>query len=61
MILSYIKKNEGCNATEIQKGMQKYHLNLTIDMVKNSLKRNLADYVEFIGAPKNGGYYVKRR
>ncbi len=61
MILSYIKKNEGCNATEIQKGMRKYHFNPTLDMVKNSLKRNLADYVEFIGAPKNGGYYVKRR
>lgn len=58
-LLKFISKNQGLNASEIQKSMQTYYSNLTIDMVKNSLKRKLSDFVEFRGAPKNGGYYLK--
>ncbi len=60
-LLKLIIANPGLNANKIQAKMEIDHSTFTIDMVKNSLKRKLSDFVEFRGAPKTGGYYIKRK
>lgn len=52
-VLSYVKAHEGCNAGE---------LSVALSIPKRTLARDLkklADQVEFRGAPKTGGYYLK--
>ncbi len=32
---------------------------LTLDMIRNSIKRELGDYIELKGSRKTGGYIIK--
>ena len=34
---------------------------VTLDIIKNTIKRKLHDYIEFKGAQKSGGYFIKYR
>ena len=57
-ILRMIQLNPGLNAKQIAEKLLLQYSNITIDMVKNSLKRKLTKYVTFKGALKTGGYFV---
>ena len=52
-ILDFIKNNQGCNTNDIAKA-----LNISVRTVSRYLKE-LSDIIEFRGAPKNGGYFIK--
>ena len=57
-ILRMIQLNPGLNAKQISKKLHLQYSRITLDVVKNSLKRKLVQYVEFGGSPKTGGYFV---
>ena len=52
-VLGYVKAHEGCNAGELSAALSIPKRTLARDLKK------LADQVEFRGAPKTGGYYLK--
>ena len=60
-ILRTIKLNPGLNAKQISEKLHFQYSNITVDMVKNSLKRKLTKYVAFKGALKTGGYFVHEK
>ena len=57
-ILRMIQLNPGLNAKQISEKLHLQYSRITLDIVKNSLKRKLVQYVEFRGSPKTGGYFV---
>ena len=57
-ILRTIQQNPGLNAKHITEKLRLQYSNITVDIVKNSLKRKLPKYVEFRGPLKTGGYFV---
>ena len=59
-ILRTIQQNPGLNAKHITEKLRLQYSNITVDIVKNSLKRKLPKYVEFRGPLKTGGYFVIR-
>lgn len=52
-MFGYIKAHEGCNAGELSAALSIPKRTLARDLKK------LADQVEFRGASKTGGYYLK--
>ena len=55
-VLNLIRKEEGLNATEISKRILK-----SVRTTKRYLKSlNNKKLIEFKGAPKTGGYYIKK-
>ena len=57
-ILRMIQLNPGLNAKQISEKLHLQYSKITLDVVKNSLKRKLVQYVEFRGSPKTRGYFV---
>ncbi len=57
-ILRAISLYPGSNAKQLLELLTKQYSNITIDIIRNSLKRKLSDYVEFNGSRKIGGYYI---
>ena len=57
-ILRMIQLNPGLNAKQISEKLHLQYSRITLDVVKNSLKRKLVQYVEFRGSPKTVGYFV---
>ena len=51
--------NPGLNAKQLLAILKEHHPSITIDMIKNSIKRKLIKYVEFKGSDRNGGYHIK--
>lgn len=60
MILKVVKEYPGLRVPALTEILVKEDSSITSDRIKNSLKRNLKDYIEFRGAAKNGGYYLKK-
>ena len=58
-LLKIIKNNPGLNSNKLKALIEKNYSYITIDKIKNSLKRNLSSFCEFKGSRKNGGYYIK--
>ena len=58
-ILRLLNEKPGLSTIEITKNLN--DSNVTRDMAKNELKRNLSKYVEHRGSNKSGGYYLKER
>lgn len=56
-ILRAIKENPGLNTIEIENKLDSPEI--TRNMIKNELKRNLRNYIEHRGSNKSGGYYLK--
>ena len=52
-VLDFIRKNQGVNTNDIAKA-----LSIPTRTVSRYIK-SLSDFVEFRGAPKNGGYFLK--
>ena len=55
-ILNIIKKKPGLNALKIFKLISKEYKEVTINMVRNTIRRKLSKYCKFDGSFKNGGY-----
>lgn len=60
LLMKTINDYPGLRVPGIMKVMTAERKDITENMIKNSLKRGLKNYVEFIGAAKNGGYYLKK-
>lgn len=59
LIVRTISNNPGLNAKQLLAILKEHHPSITIDMIKNSIKRKLIKYVEFKGSDRNGGYHIK--
>jgi DNA-binding MarR family transcriptional regulator len=54
-VLDFIMRNPGCRANLLAE-----KLNISVRSVQRNLSQLKKDgYIEFRGAPKNGGYFVK--
>lgn len=58
-LLQIISLNPGLNTIKILEKMKAYYSSITIDVVRNAVRRKLVDYIEFKGTPKTGGYFIK--
>ena len=52
-VLEFIRNNQGANTNDIAKA-----LNIPVRTLSRYLK-SLSEFIEFSGAPKNGGYFLK--
>ena len=52
-VLGFIRNNQGANTNDIAKA-----LNIPVRTLSRYLK-SLREFIEFRGAPKNGGYFLK--
>lgn len=60
-LLRIISLNPGLNAVKLLNKAKQNYSDVTIDTIRNVIKRKLVDYIEFKGAPKTGGYYIKSK
>ena len=60
-LMKTIKENPGLNVVQLLDKMLIIYPNATIDKVKNSLKRRLDKYCEFVGSRNGGGYHLRKR
>ena len=58
-VLMLIKEFPGIKVPEIVKEFQMKDLIGNSDKVRNEIKRNLYNYIEYKGSYKMGGYYLK--
>ena len=58
-LLRTIKDNPGLSSMELVEIVNKKMPDVTWNMVKNEIKRNLFKYIEHRGSNKTGGYYLK--
>ena len=58
-IIRAIKSSPGIKARRIHEILAEGDGKVTIEMVRNSIKRELKDYIELRGSKKTGGYYLK--
>lgn len=61
MILQSIQQNPGISTRNLLKLIQEKQPEVTLDALKNNIKRKLLDYIEFRGSQKKGGYFIKER
>ena len=59
LLLKTIHENPGFRVPGLLKLMESKDGNATSGRIKNSIRRKLKDYVEYRGAKKNRGYYLK--
>ena len=58
-VLKLIKEFPGIKVPEIVRKLQMKDLVVNADKVRNEIKRNLFNYLEYKGSNKTGGYYLK--
>lgn len=58
-VLKLIKKFPGIKVPEIVEKLKIKDLVVNSDKVRNEIKRNLFNYIEYKGSNKTGGYYLK--
>ena len=58
-VLKLIKDFPGIKVPGIVNKLQMKDLVVNSDKVRNEIKRNLFNYIEYKGAKKTGGYYLK--
>ena len=58
-VLKLIKKFPGIKVPEIVEKLRIKDLVVNSDKVRNEIKRNLFNYIEYKGSNKTGGYYLK--
>lgn len=61
MILQSIQQNPGISTRKLLKLINEKQPKITLDTLKNNMKRKLKDYIEFRGSQKKGGYFIKER
>ncbi len=58
-LLRVINMYPGLNTVKLTEKMRQNYSSVTLDIIRNTLRRKLSDYVEYRGAPRTGGFYVK--
>ena len=61
IILQTIQQNPGISTRNLLKLINEKQPEITLDTLKNNIKRKLQDYIEFRGSQKKGGYFIKER
>ena len=61
IILQTIQQNPGIGTKNPLKLINEKQPEVTLDTLKNNMKRKLQDYIEFRGSQKKGGYFIKNR
>ena len=59
-ILQIISNNGGIKVQGIYDLLTQKHSDITVEIVRNSIKRDINQYIELRGSKKTGGYYIKR-
>lgn len=59
-ILRSVAKRPGIKARDILNDLSLTTKGITIDKVRNEIKRNLKNHIVLVGSRKTGGYYIKR-
>ena len=59
-ILQIISNNGGIKVQGIYDLLTQKHSDITLEIVRNSIKRDINQYIELRGSKKTGGYYIKR-
>lgn len=59
-ILRTVSGNPGIKADRIHEILSSEDKAITLNMVRNSIKRELRNYIELRGSRKTGGYYLKK-
>lgn len=57
--LKVIKNHPGSKASAIREYLSKEGIEVSMDSLRNTIRRDIYDYVEHIGSKKTGGYYLK--
>ena len=60
-IIRTVKSNPGIKADKIYEILSANDKGITLNMVRNSIRRELGKYIELRGSRKTGGYYLKER
>ena len=58
-ILKLIKDNPGINVPTMIKKFETKNIEISVDQVRNEIKRELKEYIVHNGSNKTGGYYLK--
>jgi len=58
-ILKHVKENPGSNVSSIFDSLSKSFDGLTLDKIRNAIKREIAEYIEHRESKKTRGYYVR--
>lgn len=56
-VMKFIQKNPGTKVPMILSELSKTFENLTVDKIRNVIKREIKNYIELRGSKKTGGYY----
>lgn len=59
LILQAIQQNPGISTKNLLNLIKEKQPEVTLDILKNSIKRKLHHYIGFLGAQKKGGYFIK--
>ena len=58
-ILQIIFENPGIKVPTIQNKLLNDYPSVTLDQIRNSIKRKITKYIDYQGSRKTGGYYFK--
>lgn len=58
-ILKVVQNHPGIKVPEIYSVLSMNNKDLTVDMIRNKIKRELKQYIIHVGSKKDGGYYIK--
>lgn len=58
-ILQVIYHNPGVKVPAIYNELSMSYSTITVDQIRNSIKRKIMNYIEYRGSRKTGGYYFK--
>ena len=59
LILQAIQQNPGISTKNLLNLIKEKQPEVTLDILKNNIKRKLHHHIEFLGAQKKGGYFIK--
>ena len=60
-ILKMIKSTPGINVPRMYEKIKEQDADVTLDVIRNELRRDLSKYVEHKGSNKTGGYYLIKK
>ncbi len=61
VILKTIHDNPGIKVQGICDELKDKYISLTLNIIRNTIKREIKNYIEFKGSKKTGGYYIKNK
>lgn len=61
IILQTIRQNPGISTRNLLNLIKEKQPEVTLNILKNKIRRKLQKYIEFKGSQKKGGYFIKER